>query len=156
VTAGPARIDGEARARNVTLLGVPGAAWLIAGAMCALLLACANAYGFHRDEMYFIVAGRHPDLGYVDQPPLTPLLSAAAAALLGVTPLAVRVAPALAAAAGVVVTADIARRLGSSRAGEHERRRRLQRWLRPSCLRPQSSSAPLTRGSRAWYHAPRG
>ena len=45
--------------------------------------------------MYFVVAGQHPAFGYVDQPPLTPLLSAASVALLGVTPTAVRVLPAI-------------------------------------------------------------
>ena len=97
---------------------LPVLVWLIAAAMAVLLLAVASAYGFHRDELYFILAGRHPDFGYVDQPPLTPLLSAALAGLLGVTPLAVRLVPALTAAAAVVLTADIARRLGASRAGQ--------------------------------------
>jgi type IV secretory pathway TrbD component len=64
-----------------------------------VLLAIANEYGFHRDELYFVVAGRHPDWGYVDHPPPTPLASAAAVSLLGVEPQAVRVLPALATAA---------------------------------------------------------
>jgi hypothetical protein len=55
----------------------------------------SGAYGFHGDEMYYIVAGQHPAFGYVDQPPLTPLLSAASVALLGVSRTAVRVLPAL-------------------------------------------------------------
>ncbi len=62
--------------------------------MVAGLLAVSGAYGFHGDEMYFVVAGQHPAFGYVDQPPLTPLLSAASVALLGVSPTAVRVLPA--------------------------------------------------------------
>lgn len=65
--------------------------------------------------MYYVVAGRHAALGYVDQPPLTPLLSAAAVALLGVTPTAVRVLPALEMALVVVLVALIARDLGGSR-----------------------------------------
>ena len=98
--------------------GLPTVAWIAAGLVVMVLLLFAGAYGFHRDEMYFILAGRHPDFGYVDQPPLTPLLSAAAAWLLGVTPLAIRILPALAAGAVVVLTADIARRLGASRTGQ--------------------------------------
>ena len=59
------------------------------------LLAVSGWYGVHGDEMYYVVAGQHPAFGYVDQPPLTPLLSAASVAVLGVTPTAVRVLPAV-------------------------------------------------------------
>jgi hypothetical protein len=79
------------------------------------LLAVSGAYGFHGDEMYFIVAGQHPALGYVDQPPLTPLLSAASVAVFGVSPTAVRILPALEMALVVVLIALIARDLGGSR-----------------------------------------
>ena len=65
--------------------------------------------------MYYVVAGQHPALGYVDQPPLTPLLSAASVALLGVSPTAVRLLPALEMALIVVLIALIARDLGGSR-----------------------------------------
>ena len=88
---------------------------LVAGLMVVGLLAVAGAYGFHGDEMYFVVAGQHPAFGYVDQPPLTPLLSAASVALLGVSPTAVRVLPALEMGLIVVLTALIARDLGGSR-----------------------------------------
>ena len=79
------------------------------------LLAVSGAYGFHRDELYFIVAGRHPAFGYVDQPPLTPLISAAAAGLLGVSATAVRVLPALAVGLIAILTALMARDLGGTR-----------------------------------------
>jgi 4-amino-4-deoxy-L-arabinose transferase-like glycosyltransferase len=79
------------------------------------LLAVSGAYGFHGDEMYYIVAGQHPALGYVDQPPLTPLLSAASVAVLGVSPTAVRVLPALEMGLIVVLIALMARDLGGSR-----------------------------------------
>ena len=46
-------------------------------------LAVATRYGWHRDEFYYVICGRHPAWGYVDQPPLTPLLGAFAAALPG-------------------------------------------------------------------------
>ena len=57
-------------------VGASGAI-LESGAFLTLALhLIANAhYGFFRDELYFIVCGRHPDWGYVDQPPLVPLLS---------------------------------------------------------------------------------
>jgi 4-amino-4-deoxy-L-arabinose transferase-like glycosyltransferase len=71
-------------------VAVPWPVFLIAGLMVAGLMAVSGAYGFHGDEMYFVVAGQHPAFGYVDQPPLTPLLSAASVALFGASPTAVR------------------------------------------------------------------
>ena len=46
-------------------------------------LAVATRYGWHRDEFYYVICGRHPAWGYVDQPPLTPLVGALVAALPG-------------------------------------------------------------------------
>jgi Dolichyl-phosphate-mannose-protein mannosyltransferase len=88
---------------------------LVAALMGVGLLAVSGAYGFHGDEMYFVVAGQHPAFGYVDQPPLTPILSAASVALLGVSPTAVRVLPTLEMGLIVVLVALIARDLGGSR-----------------------------------------
>jgi 4-amino-4-deoxy-L-arabinose transferase-like glycosyltransferase len=88
---------------------------LIAFGGVAFLLALSGRYGLHRDELYFIVAGRHPDFGYVDQPPITPLLTAGSAAILGVSATAVRILPALAFGAIVLLTAAIAREFGGDR-----------------------------------------
>ncbi len=87
----------------------------IAAAVVVALIVLSPLYGFHRDELYFIVAGRHPALGYPDQPPLTPLLSAAAVWLLGLSPTAIRILPALVVGTLVVVAALLARDMGGSR-----------------------------------------
>ena len=78
------------------------------------LLALSPAYGFHRDELYFIVVGQHPAFGYVDQPPLTPLLTAAAVQLLGLHPWAIRILPALAMVACMALAAVTAREMGGT------------------------------------------
>jgi Dolichyl-phosphate-mannose-protein mannosyltransferase len=87
----------------------------IAALAIAGLLLVANAYGFHRDELYFIVAGQHPDWGYDDQGPLTPLLSAAGVAVFGAVPIAVRILPALVIGACIVLTAAMAKEMGGGR-----------------------------------------
>ena len=96
-------------------IAVPWPVLAVAGAMFAGLMALSGSYGFHGDEMYFIVAGQHPAFGYVDQPPLTPLLSAASAALFGVSPTAIRLLPALEMTLVVILVALIARDLGGTR-----------------------------------------
>jgi 4-amino-4-deoxy-L-arabinose transferase-like glycosyltransferase len=87
--------------------------WIAAAVFVAVELAVSARYGFHRDELYFVVAGRHLAAGYVDQPPLAPLLTRVATALFGTSPSAVRVFPALAGGAVVVMTGAIARVLGA-------------------------------------------
>ena len=74
---------------------VPALAWVIGAVFVAVELAVSGRYGFQQDELYFIVAGRHLAFGYVDQPPLVPLLSRITD-VLGVSPTAIRIIPALA------------------------------------------------------------
>ena len=49
--------------------------WLVGAAVTAVLLLLAGRYGYHRDELYFLLCGRHLDWGYVDQGPLVPALA---------------------------------------------------------------------------------
>jgi hypothetical protein len=60
--------------RGFASLAVPWPVIVVAGLMVVGLLVLSGEYVFHGDEMYYVVAGRHPAFGYVDQPPLTPLL----------------------------------------------------------------------------------
>ena len=83
-----------------------------AAALVFLVHAVGNAhYGFFRDELYFIICGFHPQFGYVDQPPLVPLLSAATQ-LFGHSLWLLRLVPALFAAGGAYVTCELAIEFG--------------------------------------------
>jgi hypothetical protein len=46
------------------------AIWLIAGLTVAMHMAFASRYDIFRNELYYIVCGRHPAFGYADEPPL--------------------------------------------------------------------------------------
>src|SRR5579872_6390704 len=74
--------------------------------------ALGNAhYGFFRDELYFIICGRHPQWGYVDQPPVVPLLAAATQAF-GHSLWLLRMVPAIFAALGAYTTCLLAIEFG--------------------------------------------
>jgi hypothetical protein len=90
----------------------------VAAALGVVLLWYAAQYGFHRDELYFVVAGRHPAFGYPDQPPLTPLLAAGAEAILGPTPVGLRIVSGLAMMATTILAALTARELGGGRSAQ--------------------------------------
>ena len=83
-----------------------------------MLVATANRYGYHRDELYFRVAARHPAWGYDDQPALTPLIGRFSEWLFGEDPRGLRVLSAVAMALVVVLVALIARELGAGRTGQ--------------------------------------
>jgi hypothetical protein len=91
---------------------------LIAVAAVAVEMAVSARYGYARDELYFLSAGQHLAFGYVDQPPLTPLLARSMGALTGGTLAGFRILPALCLAALVVMTAAMSRRLGAGRTGQ--------------------------------------
>ncbi len=79
------------------------------------LLAVAPRYGFHRDELYFLMAGRRLDWGFADQPPLTPLIASIVDSLPGdPTPLGLRVLPAFSAGAVALISAQLAIRFGGT------------------------------------------
>ena len=70
--------------------------------------------GFHTDELYYIDSGRHLALGYVDFPPIVPILARLETDLLGATPQALRLLPTLCGAFMVVLSGLYVRRLGGS------------------------------------------
>ncbi|HEY4348400.1 MAG TPA: glycosyltransferase family 39 protein [Gaiellaceae bacterium] len=80
-----------------------------------LNFAFADRYGWHRDELYYAVAGRHLQGGYVEFPPVTALLSALARLLFGWSLVGFRALAILAGAATIVVAALVARELGGGR-----------------------------------------
>jgi hypothetical protein len=90
----------------------------VAGPVTVALLALANRYDYHRDELYFRLLRGHPAWGYVDQPPLTPMVARLATALLGDSLWAMRVPAALCAVATAVLVALIAREVGGGRAAQ--------------------------------------
>ena len=77
----------------------------------AHMLVSAN-YGYFRDELYYIEAGRHLTFGYVDFPPLIALVARLLGVLAGDALWAIHVVPALATALIVLLTGLMARELG--------------------------------------------
>jgi 4-amino-4-deoxy-L-arabinose transferase-like glycosyltransferase len=97
------------------------AAWplaIVVVARSALVLGFAGRYGWQRDELYYWVAGRHLQAGYVDFPPVTALLSAIAGTIFGTSLTGFRLFAVLAGAGVIVLAAAVSRELGGGRTAQ--------------------------------------
>src|SRR5579872_4810939 len=105
---GLAKEQRRERTKCVYLYGAAAAVVLV------VHLATNGNLGFHTDELYYIDCGRHPALGYVDFPPIVPMLARLETGLLGATPWVLRLLPTLFGAFMVVLSGLYVRRLGGS------------------------------------------
>jgi hypothetical protein len=87
----------------------------IATAKFLLHILAAAKYGPFVDELYFLACGEHLAWGYVDFPPLTAFQAWAVRHLTGDSLYSIRLIPALAGAALVLMVGAIARQLGGGR-----------------------------------------
>ncbi|HUG13702.1 MAG TPA: glycosyltransferase family 39 protein [Thermomicrobiales bacterium] len=87
----------------------------VALAKLVVHVSTSTRYGFHRDELYYITGGLNLSLGYVDHPPLVPLLAALAHALFGLSLPGLRLFSTLAGVTLVALAGLIARELGGGR-----------------------------------------
>jgi hypothetical protein len=97
----------------------------IAAVRLVLWALFAPNYGYFRDELYYLACGEHLAWGYVDQPPLIALVAWVARHVLGEGLHALRLLPALAHAATIVLAALLAREMGARRFGQ---------WLAALCM----------------------
>ena len=110
-TASPVDRSSECNWANNGMLAVAG----IAAFSFVLHMICNNRYGYFRDEFDYIACGRHLAWGYVDQPPIVPVLSRICLAMFGESLRSVRLMPALTNSALIVLTGIITRELGGRR-----------------------------------------
>ncbi len=91
-------------------------AWLAAATfLLHVITNLVTPYGIHRDEFLYFAMGRHLRLWHMDFPPAIAILSELQRFLFGDSLVALRLVPALASAAIVVLAAAIARQLGGGR-----------------------------------------
>jgi 4-amino-4-deoxy-L-arabinose transferase-like glycosyltransferase len=92
---------------------------LIALLQLALHLWVAAHDTIFRDELYYIAAGRHLSPGYVEYPPFVALAAAFSGLVFGPTSLfGLRILPALAGVAVILLVADMVREMGGSRGAQ--------------------------------------
>jgi hypothetical protein len=103
------------RSARSWLLGANTVLALLALLKLLVHVLTAENYGYFRDELYYMAASERLDLGYVDFPPFIALVTAFVRATLGDSLLALRILPALAGAAVVVIAGLMARELGGGR-----------------------------------------
>jgi hypothetical protein len=78
-------------------------------------IALNGQYGFHRDELDFIMNARQLDWGYVSYPPITPFFARIGLELFGESLRGLRVLSAVAQGAAMILAALIARDMGGKR-----------------------------------------
>jgi hypothetical protein len=105
----------SAAGRNQTDRVLRRAPTAVAVAVVGILSVLAPRYGWHRDELYFLQCGKRLAWGYVDQPPFTPFVARLANELFGTNLVGLRLFPALALGAVVLLSAATARELGGGR-----------------------------------------
>lgn len=79
------------------------------------LTTLSGAYGFFRDELYYIACSNHLAWGYVDQPPFSILMLAINRAIFGDSLFALRLLPAICGGLFVFVTGLCAAEMGGNR-----------------------------------------
>ena len=89
--------------------------WILPGAVLLVHLLTWHGYGWFRDELYYVACARHLAWGYVDHPPLSIAALRVVIGLFGVSLFVMRMVPALAGAATVLLVGLITRELGGSR-----------------------------------------
>lgn len=93
---------------------LPGLVWAFAGAKVALHMVTTRL-GYHRDEFYFISASKRLAASYVDFQPAIPVLVRLVRSVSGDWIFGMRLIPALAGTAVIVLAALIGRELGGDR-----------------------------------------
>lgn len=99
---------------RVPLARVP--VWSALLALAAALTGFSGRYGYERDELYFRML--RPAWGYVDQPPLTPLLARLTRDWIADQPWAMRIPATLAAVLSVYLLVLLTRELGGNRTAQ--------------------------------------
>lgn len=106
----------ESRPRRITdrqLLLVISAAWFV---FLAIVFALTFwQYGFHRDELNFVINARYLDWGYVEYPPFTPLIGNLVMSVFGPSILALRLTATVAMCASMLLTGYMTLEMGGSR-----------------------------------------
>ncbi len=90
-------------------------AFVLAAIAVLLQMATNGRYGYFRDELYYLALSHHLDWGYVDLAPLSPLILFVSRILFGTSLHAIRLLPALAMGAEIVISGLITRELGGKR-----------------------------------------
>lgn len=111
ITQTPAATDRRVLAGGLALVS------FLALAKLAVHLATTGMFGYSYfvDELYYLACSEHLAWGFVDMPPLFPAITALIRAVLGDSLFALRVLPAVAGAALVLMTGLLARDLGGGR-----------------------------------------